>query len=142
MMSYLSPQLQEGSACRSPVLDCASALDQVPVASDQAVELLLHDLVAFARFGFQPCAVLDYDMPTLIANQPLLSKLTGGDSHACAPRAEHGCYELLSNFHIFRLCSVMAHQQPAGQPPVNMMRSVTGGGLRDLRDEGLRVAKQ
>src|SRR3982074_3014273 len=96
--------------------------------------LISDDPVAFANVGFQTRPVKNPDVAPYIANKTLLLQTLSGVCHSLAAHPQHVRDELLGHLQRIGMRPIMSHQHPAAQSLLDRMKTVTNGGLRDLRD--------
>src|SRR5258706_3885980 len=106
----------------------------------EAFGLLAHDVVALAGAGLEALAVDDRQPAARIGDQTRLLQHAGGHRDARPAHAEHLGHELLREDHVVFTDPVVRHQEPAGQPFIDLVGAVAKHRLRDLVGERLREA--
>src|ERR1700724_4420128 len=93
---------------------------------------MLNHSIAFAGSLLQILAGYYLDSAAHVFNQAIAFENTGGQSHAGTSGAQHLRQEFVSERQKFRIDPILAHQQPARQALVYIMKAVAGGELRNL----------
>ena len=78
----------------------------------------------------------------LISNQACLLQYSGGDGDAGPTGSQHVSQKLLRQRHKIRADTVLAHQQPAGQPFIDLVKAVARSHLGSLHSQDLHIALQ
>ena len=99
-------------------------------------------VVAPASRRLETRAVQHRDDAAAVADQlALLQRLRRpGDPDASHP--EHVSEELLRHAKAIGFDAVVGHQEPASEAPLNHVKTIARGGLRDLGHQGVNVAVQ
>ena len=107
-----------------------------------ALHLLDNHSIAFARSLFQSGSVFDDHLPAFISDQSPFLQGAGGNRDAGPARAQHVGKEFLSEQEFGFVDTVLSHQQPSGQSPIDFMKAIAGGDLNRLKCQFLRITLQ
>ncbi len=81
-------------------------------------------------------------MPAHIANYSRVLKSSGGNRYALAPHAEQVRNNFLRQNYLVGLQAIVAEKKPAAKPLLERMQAVADGGLRNMRNQRLRITEQ
>ena len=98
--------------------------------------------IAFACSAFQALAVEDVDVTALIFDQTDALQRARRHGDGGAARTEHLREELLRDEKRVILDTVLQHEQPAGEPRLDEVKSSAGSGLCQLDKCDVQVAVQ
>src|SRR5512134_3036251 len=105
-----------------------------------AAELALDDLVTTASGCFETLPVENADVAPAVTDQISLLQGAGGLGHGDPQYAQHAAQQLLRQTKVIRSHAVARHQEPAGEAGFDQVKTVAGGGLRDLNNPFVDVA--
>src|SRR5437016_5877994 len=97
-------------------------------------------LVAAAGSGLEPTPIKNSDVAATVTNQIALLQGTCRFSDADAADAKHEGQEFLRDVEGVRVRTILGHQQPAGKPRLNHVKSRTARGLRELAQMDEHIA--
>src|SRR5262249_46586862 len=109
--------------------------------AQSAIEVL-DCVVALTSGALQTFTVDDSDRATEVLNQTCTLQNSGGNGHSGASSAQHFAEELMGERQQLAVNPVLAHQQPARQPFIDLMKPVAGGDLRHLQSLNQCVTTQ
>ncbi len=84
----------------------------------------MNDLVALARSLFQTFTIQNRDAAARVLDQVSRLQRSTGYGHTTAARAQHVCYELMSQLQLIPLHPIMDHQQPTTQTLFDAMQPI------------------
>src|SRR5688500_6735069 len=112
------------------------------MASEEAMESLLYDLVALARGFLESATILDDNTPIEVANELRALQLTRSDRHARASDAEHHGEKLVREAELVGVCAIVRHEEPPRTALHGFVAPVARHGLRRLLEQGVGVAQR
>jgi hypothetical protein len=97
--------------------------------SDQAIRLIVDDLIAFTDGRFQAISIDDSNMGSGIVDQTGVLQAAGSDSHALSSSAQHVGNELLRHQDFGSIYSVVAQEQPTAETLLQRMQAIADSRL-------------
>lgn len=98
------------------------------------------DPIALAGRPFQATSIPDRNHTAVIADQLTSLECRSGLGHSGSPHAEHLPQKLVGEGKLVSIHAITDDKKPARKTLLDGMCAITGGGLRDLRHERLRIA--
>jgi hypothetical protein len=111
-------------------------------SSKQPIEFAPNDSVAFARGFLETFAIQDRDLSAPITDQPCALQSARDDRHTGTPGTEHLGKELVRDIEFITFHPIVRHKEPATTTLLDGVPPIAGGQLRQLREQGQRVAMQ
>lgn len=108
----------------------------------QPIPVGFDDPKAFAGCFFQTFRVINFYLPTVIADDAGLLKSMGDDRYGVALHAYHSRQQFLGQRQGFAVAQLARTQQPARQARLDRVRRIAGGRLLGFRQQGLLVPRK
>jgi hypothetical protein len=102
--------------------------------------LILERLAAFASGFLQTCNVSQLNSPPTVLDEPQTLKMTGDQSHGCAPNTKNICQELLRKTQYIAFRHVSRMEKPPTKARFDLVKRIASGRLLCLQICELLVA--